>query len=266
MTTLPNFRYHTASLRLLDGKPQVSPSAIARIKEAEERCGQNLPAALTEWYQLLDADRWLGDERFGCEASSLDEVLEELRRRSKSPGRSIPLWTYSSQSSGYDAQVIPDGSDDPLVDEHRSSATERSTFSRFVQELVWGKLTAYTGLHAAIRDFGGWLGPPYLDYLRENFEELSRKTWLGFRNPFTRDTQTELWEFRFFGAGGRIRVLADGNPSTGERASCWTVHADDDNRLLALLRRLWPERDVRWEFYANDEINEELRQRFASVQ
>jgi hypothetical protein len=140
----------------------------------------------------------------------------------------------------------------------------RAPFSGFVTELIWGNLTSPLGFQATIRDFAGRVGPPLLDYLAENFEELSRKSRLGRRNPFLPGGETELWEIRYFDEAVRIRVVADGNPTIEERAASWAVHADGEAPLFAALQQHWPFCGLRWEFLSNDEEDEGMARRFAS--
>ena len=257
------FRFHAVTLRLLDGRPIFSPSGIARIERCEELCGQRLPESVREWYCLESPDQWLADSEFGCLASSLDRLLSDHQRLCTSRDRRISLWSYHSESTGYSATVFPDGSDDPPVEEQVQCEGPQAPFSRFVCELVWGRLTSHQRLHAFTHNFSGWLGPPHLDYLAENFEELSRQRRVGRRNPFATGPETELWSFRYFGGGVRIRVIADGDPTTGERPAEWTVHADGEKQLFATLRGHWPFPRDHWEFSRNDSVDAEMGRRFA---
>jgi hypothetical protein len=259
-------RYHATAMRVLEATPVLSPAALRTIERCGARCGARLPASVREWYSLEGAESLLSIPDVGGCLEPLDRLLKRFARLRTDPDGSSPTRTliYSADSSGFTEELTFDGTDDPPVDDGGTPPRNRGPFSAFVLDMAWGVRTWPERLRAYLPDFGGVLGPPHLDFLIENFDELPRDKWRGRRNPFRPSAEeVDLFGYRFFGRGCRIRVVADGDATHAERAASWSVHAESESELFAALRFLWPCHGRPIVFSPPDEPGEEMARRYA---
>jgi hypothetical protein len=132
-----SLRYHAESLRILGVRPEASKPAVDAIREAEARCGNMLPAAVREYYSLLDADELLtlGDDI--CGAVPLETFL--ARFVDNDEGEMVEFFGPRRVNTGYQGFVVLDGSDDPPVE--ADGAESPVSFSQFVLSIAKYKAT-----------------------------------------------------------------------------------------------------------------------------
>ncbi len=143
-------------------------------------------------------------------------------------------------NTGYEADLILDGSDDPPI--FIDPEGREQPFSRYVRDMAWWKTTFddVPSIHAGGRDwwdFAAGCGPKDLRFLTEQFEELPREphpflTW-AFDRP-------ELRGFRFFRGGWRVAVATKGDPTEGERPAAYDLSAVSEEELFRLYEFVRP--------------------------
>ncbi len=257
--------YHATALRVLEAAALLSRSALRKIERSEAKCGARLPASVREWYSLENAEKLLTHHEGDCGPVPLDRVLKlfaklQTARRNLSPRR-LPI--YGCTSSGYGANLFLDGSDDPPV---IGDAMRDFPYSEFVLEMAWDCGTDEMRPYVFLPDSGGVLGPPQLDFLIENFNELPRGIRLDtLRNPFRPSLgKADFYFFRFYGHSCRIRIRAEGDPAIAERPASWDLHADSEEQLFTALRFLWPCWGEGIQFYSGSQPDEQMAARFAA--
>jgi hypothetical protein len=222
-------QYHAQTLDLLGRQPEFSHEAIAAINKCEVKCKRKLPAAVREWYSLVGVEGALDDGRKDNVAEPLNGLLGHFKTK-----RSAPFMFYgaSSANTGYFAEVLLDGADDPAVTEDQWG--ENLAFSQYVQRLAWDKVTLevpFTQTSERDSIFVADVGPPHLDFLRENFHELA---------PQVFSYSQTYWTFRFYRPTQRVEVESKGDPSSVERQAAYRLAADSLDGLLALYELVWP--------------------------
>jgi hypothetical protein len=106
-----DLKYHADALRLLAVAPRFDGDAADRIARAEAACGRHIPAAVTEWYTLADAEELLTLDDNACGVTPLADFLHYFIQ-----GRTeVEFYGPRRVNTGYQAFVRLDGGDDPPV-------------------------------------------------------------------------------------------------------------------------------------------------------
>jgi hypothetical protein len=233
-----NLSRYAQVLRLLAQTPKVSAAAVQAIEQHEAKYGIVLPAAVRDWYALEGAVDMLAQRTGACGPNSLDGLLKEIAAVISAPkGSRKPRVSFYGPwrvNTGYEADLMLDGSDDPAV--YSDSDDQEKPFSKFVLDIAWWKTTfdEVLGIHVSGEDwwdFDAVCGPTHLRYLTERFEELPREPHPAYTCPF--DTP-EYRGFRFFRAGGRVAVATKGDPAVGDRPAVYQLSADTEDNLFDL--------------------------------
>jgi hypothetical protein len=236
--------YHAQALRLFGREPRISESAVRTIERHEALGGFVLPAAVREWYTLEGAEEMLSHREEAGGPTPLAGILKAFGDFASAPaGRKPPRVNFYGPrraNTGYDADLIPDGSDDPPV--FIDLEEREQPFSRYVLDVAWWKATLddVPSIHVGGRDwwcFAAGCGPAQLKFLAERFEELPREphpflTW-AFDQP-------ELRGFRFFRGDWRVAVATRGDPTAGTQPAAYDLSADTEAKLFDLYQLMTP--------------------------
>jgi hypothetical protein len=234
-----SLKYHAQALRLLGREPERSAKAVLAVRACEEVCGIRLPAAVREWYTLKGAVEMLAAQDGACGPNSLEGLLDAFVTVASTPkGRPPPRIQFYGPwrtNTGYDADLVLNGSDDPPIID---SEPTKKLFSKYVLDMAWWKTTmdGAPGIHIAGQDwwdFAARCGPTHLTFFTDQFEELPREahpylTWAAGR--------PDLLGFRFFREGWRVAVATKGDPLAGDQPAAYDLHADTEEELFRLYK------------------------------
>jgi hypothetical protein len=199
-----------------------------------------------EWYTLEDAEQALAQGEGACGPNSLAGVLEAFaaaRPASREPAR-MHFYGPWEVNTGYAADVILDGSDDPPVASDPDGREQ--PFSQYVLDLAWWKVTVDEVPSILVRgpnqgDLAAAFGPPHLDFFVQEFEELPRDVALSFTLGYDPERPPSEWRvFAFFRPGWRVEVDVQGDPADGVRPAQYVLHADTVEQLFDLYAFAWP--------------------------
>jgi hypothetical protein len=245
-------QYHQLTFDLLGEKPAVSEDALEKIRAWERRRGLQLPASVVEWYSLElppllaadDVDTWV--------ASSLEELLEDLKRQFKGrhQGKAKRVYLGWMWGGEIDVEVRLTDAADPVVGTGASESDlplEEGPFSTFVFHQAWRRFFAADSVTRGFRVGASEprFGPMELDYLIDHFTEGPRKvSFQGrseMRNPFTGEMMKVYpYEFHFFSRTARVWVSCRGDAARQEVETSWEIQADSRKALREVLRQVWP--------------------------
>jgi hypothetical protein len=240
--------YHALTLRLLGRQPEKSPEALEAMERCEAACGRKLPAAVREWYSMVDAETLLETDYGEGVLLPLAKVLAGFARvngNDSAPELLVYEWADPFAPGMRVLRVVVglDASDDPLVRyvyvDFTVPPMQRATFTEFVLGQAWQKRAfseSYFRMYVGPTGRNVWktesgpigsacVGPPYLDYLLERFEELPQEGMPpGQRERF----------FRFFSPAGRVSLATDGDPRSAVCAAYWNLTADTEEAAVDL--------------------------------
>jgi hypothetical protein len=217
--------YHQATFDLLGEEPVVSSTALKDIEAWEQRYRTKLPAAVREWYSL-EAGTQLCRVGQG-NSMSLQGRFGDSAKAYPTTGPPKRLSIYFG--SPYSGDLVLDGPEDPPITHYSTQKIVWESFSQFVLECLWGRLTSQGVLTVLFTQAEPSFGPAPLDFLTEHFQEVPRKGSLHGG-----------CKFRFYRSEVRVAVTAVGDPTCSECRAAWKVAATSEAALLGVLREVRP--------------------------
>ena len=248
MPLASHLKYHAQAMRLLGHKITISEDSLDTIQCWEKEQDYRLPESVREWYSLEGADERLAPEDGSCGPVALTHFLESIveRRKRTQPVKPfpVPFFIPWKANTGYQSEIVLSDLEDPSV---KIPADARYPhFSNYVLEMAWWRVTFAEVPSLSIVGKGMWdyhaeCGPPHLDFLIENFEELLRQPqpYYSWAHEPPKKYKPARG-FLFFRPGDYLCVTVLGDPTTAVFPARYDLTSTTLDGLLDLYDFLWP--------------------------